>query len=204
MTCVPRPACHDLRAMIGAVTSTLADLDDRIHRLLTAYPLVDGHNDFPWAARQQVGDDVTRLDLAQRLTTTSTDLPPDLLDGQPHAIVERDGVRYTLLGTAHVSRASVDAVEQCVASGRYDAYLEQGLLIGSGPIESAHRHVIQRRMKQAGQHWEERGGRRMARMRAAYRTAGPRRFFEAIHWANRETMRKGRMAKPTKRRASNR
>ena len=43
------------------------------------------------------------------------------LHGQPHAIVERDGVRYTLLGTAHVSRASVDAVRDAVASGRYDA-----------------------------------------------------------------------------------
>ena len=42
------------------------------------------------------------------------------LDTQPHAIVERDGVRYTLLGTAHVSRASIDAVRAEVASGRYD------------------------------------------------------------------------------------
>ncbi|GAB6196825.1 TraB/GumN family protein [Lysobacter xanthus] len=45
---------------------------------------------------------------------------PDALDGQPHAIVERDGVRYTLLGTAHVSKASVDAVRAAIASGRYD------------------------------------------------------------------------------------
>jgi len=43
------------------------------------------------------------------------------IDGQPHAIVERDGVRYTLLGTAHVSRASLEAVREAVASGRYDA-----------------------------------------------------------------------------------
>jgi pheromone shutdown-related protein TraB len=42
------------------------------------------------------------------------------LHDQPHLIVERDGVRYTLLGTAHVSRASVDAVEAAVASGAYD------------------------------------------------------------------------------------
>jgi len=42
------------------------------------------------------------------------------LEGQPHRIVERDGVRYTLLGTAHVSRASVEAVQAEVASGRYD------------------------------------------------------------------------------------
>ena len=42
------------------------------------------------------------------------------LHSQPQAIVERDGVRYTLLGTAHVSRASIDAVRAEVASGRYD------------------------------------------------------------------------------------
>jgi pheromone shutdown-related protein TraB len=45
----------------------------------------------------------------------------DFLRDQPHAIVERDGVRYTLLGTAHVSQSSIDAVEAAVASGRYDA-----------------------------------------------------------------------------------
>jgi len=39
---------------------------------------------------------------------------------QPHAVVERDGVRYTLLGTAHVSLASVEAVRDAVASGLYD------------------------------------------------------------------------------------
>ena len=41
--------------------------------------------------------------------------------GQPHAIVERDGVRYTLLGTAHVSKSSVDAVRAAIATGDYDA-----------------------------------------------------------------------------------
>lgn len=44
----------------------------------------------------------------------------DGLHDQPHAIVERDGVRYTLLGTAHVSQASVDAVNAALATGRYD------------------------------------------------------------------------------------
>lgn len=45
----------------------------------------------------------------------------ELLAGQPLRIVERDGVRYTLLGTAHVSAASVQAVEQAIGSGQYDA-----------------------------------------------------------------------------------
>ncbi|MBN6151616.1 TraB/GumN family protein [Xanthomonas sp. AmX2] len=45
----------------------------------------------------------------------------ELLAGQPYRIVERDGVRYTLLGTAHVSLASVAAVERAIGSGRFDA-----------------------------------------------------------------------------------
>lgn len=39
---------------------------------------------------------------------------------QPHAVVERDGVRYTLLGTAHISRESVAAVEQAIDGGAFD------------------------------------------------------------------------------------
>ncbi|MEO8366946.1 MAG: TraB/GumN family protein [Pseudoxanthomonas sp.] len=45
----------------------------------------------------------------------------DPLEGQPHQIIERNGVRYTLLGTAHVSKASVDAVVAAIGDGDYDA-----------------------------------------------------------------------------------
>ena len=41
--------------------------------------------------------------------------------GQPVIELERDGVHYTLLGTAHVSRASIDAVQAAIDSGRFDA-----------------------------------------------------------------------------------
>lgn len=53
--------------------------------------------------------------------TAEATATPEFLSTQPHAIVERDGVRYTLLGTAHVSKASVDAVSEAINSGRYDA-----------------------------------------------------------------------------------
>ncbi len=43
------------------------------------------------------------------------------LAGQPVQYVERDGVRYTLLGTAHVSHASVAAVEAMLATRQFDA-----------------------------------------------------------------------------------
>jgi pheromone shutdown-related protein TraB len=40
---------------------------------------------------------------------------------EPVREIERDGVHYTLLGTAHVSRASVDAVRSHLESGEFDA-----------------------------------------------------------------------------------
>lgn len=54
--------------------------------------------------------------------TTESNLPlhDDPLAGQPHQVVERDGVRYTLLGTAHVSKTSVDTVRAAIAGGAYD------------------------------------------------------------------------------------
>jgi pheromone shutdown-related protein TraB len=40
---------------------------------------------------------------------------------QPMRVVERDGVRYTLIGTAHVSRASAEAVQELANSDEFDA-----------------------------------------------------------------------------------
>jgi len=47
----------------------------------------------------------------------------------------------------------------------YQSYLKRGLLIGSGAIESAHRTVIQRRMKLSGQRWSKQGVQRMLNLR---------------------------------------
>jgi pheromone shutdown-related protein TraB len=40
---------------------------------------------------------------------------------QPIRRIQRDGVNYTLLGTAHVSRASAEAVQEMAGSGKFDA-----------------------------------------------------------------------------------
>ena len=43
------------------------------------------------------------------------------LQGQPIERVQRDGVEYVLLGTAHVSRSSVDAVDALLAHEHFDS-----------------------------------------------------------------------------------
>jgi hypothetical protein len=71
---------------------------------------------------------------------------------------------------------------------KYRLYREHGFPIGSGAVESAHRHVLQTRMKRTGQHWALKNARRMARLRAAYRTAGALRFYGAIRRAHWDTL----------------
>lgn len=55
------------------------------------------------------------------VSTGQTDLPLDPLADQPIVEVEHNRVHYTLLGTAHVSQASVDAVRALIADRPFDA-----------------------------------------------------------------------------------
>ena len=117
---------------------TELDTKDEIADLLTRHPVIDGHNDLLWEARQRVGYDFDRLDIAAT-TPTHTDLArlaaggvggqfwsvyvPSSLPGG-HAVaatleqidaartmVERYADRLALAGTA-------DEVEAAWASGR--------------------------------------------------------------------------------------
>jgi membrane dipeptidase len=47
----------------------------RIRSLLAEQPVVDGHNDLPWEARERVGYDWDRLDIARPGQPTHTDIP---------------------------------------------------------------------------------------------------------------------------------
>jgi len=49
----------------------------------------------------------------------------------------------------------------------YPSYIKKGYLIGSGAIESAHRTVLQKRMKQSGQRWTISGLSNMIKLRTA-------------------------------------
>ena len=47
----------------------------------------------------------------------------------------------------------------------YKTYKDKGLLIGPGPIEAAHRNVIQQRLKLSGQKWTIKGAQAIANLR---------------------------------------
>lgn len=52
---------------------------------------------------------------------------------------------------------------------QYHDFIKQGMLIGSGAIEAAHRDVLQERMKLSGQRWTLKGFQQMAQLRVAYK-----------------------------------
>lgn len=59
----------------------------------------------------------------------------------------------------------------------YDQYRQRGLMIGSGPMEAAHRTVLQARMKRSGQHWKISGAKAMINLRVALKSG---RWHEVI------------------------
>ncbi len=53
---------------------------------------------------------------------------------------------------------------------QYGTYRQRGFMIGSGPIEAAHRTVLQVRMKRSGQRWVDTGCDHMVRLRVAHKS----------------------------------
>jgi hypothetical protein len=62
----------------------------------------------------------------------------------------------------------------------YGTYREKGLMIGSGPIESAHRNVIQKRLKLSGQRWSKAGVQKIAHLRVAHKSNDWNKVIEMI------------------------
>ncbi|WP_445735103.1 UPF0236 family transposase-like protein [Yeosuana sp.] len=53
---------------------------------------------------------------------------------------------------------------------QYHVFREKGLLIGSGAIESAHKDVLQERLKLSGQRWTMKGLQQMAQLRVVHKS----------------------------------
>jgi membrane dipeptidase len=93
-----------------------SDTSARIRELLAGHPVLDGHNDLPWEARERAGYDWDRLDISQPGCPTHTDLPR-LRAGGVGAQFWSVFVPATLQGDAAVSATleQVDAVHAMTA-----------------------------------------------------------------------------------------
>ncbi|WP_460627389.1 dipeptidase [Intrasporangium mesophilum] len=151
--------------MLGTDPRSHPDPLAEARELLSASPLIDGHNDLPWAAREQVRYDFEALDLTRKVATTQTDLPrlaeggvggqfwsvfvPSTLQGDSAVIAtleQIDGV-HRMIGT-YADRLALartaDEVERANASGRIASLLgaEGGHSIGSSLATLRLLHVL--------------------------------------------------------------
>ena len=66
----------------------------------------------------------------------------------------------------------------------YQSYLQQGLMIGSGVVESSNRRIVTVRLKQSGMFWSQAGAEAVMTLRASYLSASSR---WQLFWNNRTT-----------------
>jgi membrane dipeptidase len=106
---------------------TPTDLLERARELLAAHPVVDGHNDLPWALRQHVRYDLDRMDIAaDQKGRLHTDIPR-LRSGGVGAQFWSVYVRSDMAGDTAVSATleQIDVVDQLLE--RYPADLARAL-----------------------------------------------------------------------------
>jgi hypothetical protein len=91
-----------------------------------------------------------------------------------------DGLDEVLSNLASLTKLSTEAsksrsqlvgyYERNRSRMQYGSFRSKGLQIGSGPMEAAHRTVIQCRMKRSGQRWSEAGAQAMINLRVVVKS----------------------------------
>lgn len=98
------------------------------------------------------------------------------LDNQRACLLSEgvDGVLATLASLTKLAASAAESRRQVVGYYQrnrhrmeYGRFRERGLQIGSGPMEAAHRTVVQCRMKRSGQRWTDDGAQAMLNLRVA-------------------------------------
>jgi hypothetical protein len=82
----------------------------------------------------------------------------DIVLAHIKALRIRAALRDTVCGYLEANRDRMD----------YSRYQKRGLLIGSGAIESAHRTVVQKRLKRSGQRWSLTGAQQVLNLRVCF------------------------------------
>jgi hypothetical protein len=90
-----------------------------------------------------------------------------LLDNNVKIIINQ--LQETTAISKEAEKAQTDVIryyQNNIKRMQYKTYVEKGYLIGSGAIESAHRNVVQQRLKLSGQRWSMNGAQQIVNLRA--------------------------------------
>jgi hypothetical protein len=168
---------------LGGCEDFLLKLERHLTRYQKKVILADGaswiwkwaENNYPGAV--QILDfyhAMEKLVLFAKYQIADEDKRKDWLSEQKEKLLNNEvaDVIDSLLSIRPRNKESVEAKEMAIRYYQehedrmeYKTYRERGLLIGSGPIEAAHRSVIQQRMKLSGQQWSIPGAQAIGNLR---------------------------------------
>lgn len=126
---------------------TPSDSLDRARALLKRFPLIDGHNDLPWALRQKFDRDLSRVDLSKPQPQLMTDVPRLRAGGQfwsvyvPVDMQGKEAVRATMeeIDTVYrLARRYPDAFEMAYSSPDVERIHAAGRIASLIGIEGGH------------------------------------------------------------------
>ena len=93
-------------------------------------------------------------------------------------LLKKSQWRTVIKNSHQLTRNKQDLIKAIIALERYltnnqsridyQSYLQNGLMIGSGVVESSNRRVVTQRLKQAGMHWSKLGAEGVMALRAVY------------------------------------
>ncbi len=113
--------------------------------------------------------------VCEKLATVAPKNVPNWLERQKERLLDNQ-CEEVVKAVKNLSGAGVEAVGQVVnylenncEKMQYGLYRQQGWMIGSGPIESAHRTLLQVRMKRSGQRWHNEGCDNMIKLRVVFK-----------------------------------
>ncbi len=128
-------------------------------KIVVLSPSPNAHPGKAWARLQK-----------ERLKASHIDAVLADLEAVSHEEPFKRGDRQTL---REKCQETIDYIKKRRAYMQYASYIAQGLMIGSGIIESSHKRVIAQRLKQAGMHWSLEGANAVIHLRALHLSDGP-------------------------------
>src|SRR5688572_10136124 len=92
-TLIAAVMCLQVTAAVGAGTGA-TDFSSRVERVLKATPLIDGHNDLPWAIRDNFKSSVTAAELRRNAADVPLPTGGSLMTDMPRLRTGRVGAQF--------------------------------------------------------------------------------------------------------------
>jgi hypothetical protein len=107
----------------------------------------------------------------------------ELWEGRPQEAIDQIKALKLTGKKAQAQERLIGYLQRNFDRIQYQEFRERGYQIGSGPIEAAHRNIIQQRLKRSGQRWSKAGAQQVANLRTTFKGRDPDKITRMVRKA---------------------